>query len=415
MKKLFLRAVVFIMFILSATANAEKLSCQEVYRQVKEMGAWNNKIVDNYGREILINADIIMPEIERIPIISAITAENINIEKKEILQNFEVEKKLDEFGVSELKFSFIDENNISVSGNMAEKILSIVHGDEPDALALKSNMIIGSEKNEYMNPNKMDYNKLYIKDSILTLNEILSIAEETANDYFDNNQIEFSLYDVIIYEHPRKLSSINDTVLGDEVSTFKSGYYVCSIRQKIKGIPVLLGINEQFQRLDLNDKDKPTRVRPWSLSFKNPINTIRIIDKDSYRLLFSPIEEKSIIEDNVPICSIDNVISSIEELICDGYVRNVYEIRFGYACFYSLNSEENKEFTLYPVWEVDCEYESNPKKNIEKNMTEKNWYEPLISGGKNYRRLIVNAQTGAIENPVKITRNSYDCPEIIQW
>ncbi len=64
------------------------------------------------------------------------------------------------------------------------------------------------------------------------------------------------------------------------------------------------------------------------------------------RILFYgvTIEKKSVLIDDVPLCSMDKVIESIETKIQEGYIRNVYyALRFGYCCY--LN--ENEEITFY--------------------------------------------------------------------
>lgn len=409
---------VLIMYILiiyySECCAVEKLQVQEVYNQVEALGKWCTVLTDAYGQKINIDADIIMPNIELMPIISASVYENIGCEELIIEKNGKIEETTDKFGVRDFLFEFTDEHQISVSGAVAERIFRIAYGDEPGILSLKSNVLSGAEKKEYLTPVQLDLDAGYIQGNTLTLQRVLEIAESAARLYFSPN-ICFSLYDVIVYDHPRTLQSINDTTLGEEVSTFPSGYYICSIRQNIQGIPILLGANEPYHYLDLKASKKPTRPRPWSLSSKSPINTIRIISDRGYRLLFVPIKEERIIETDVPLCPVDNVIDSVSNLVCEGYIRDVYALRLGYACFYSIDETATNEFCLYPVWEVDCEYTIDPSEELTIHQSHREWYESPISEGKNYRRLIVNAQTGSLENPKDINSNSYDCPSMILW
>ena len=122
----------------------------------------------------------------------------------------------------------------------------------------------------------------------------------------------------------------------------------------------------------------------------------------------SQLKKKSVLLDDIPLCSMDKVIESIETKIQEGYIRNVYALRFGYCCY--LN--ENEEITLYPVWNVECTYIYNPEegKEYERNMTGVSYVNEL-----NYHTMIVNAQTGEFMNPVELKEKLLDCPEIITW
>ena len=114
------------------------------------------------------------------------------------------------------------------------------------------------------------------------------------------------------------------------------------------------------------------------------------------RILFYgvTIEKKSVLIDDVPLCSMDKVIESIETKIQEGYIRNVYALRFGYCCY--LN-EKRGDYFLYPVWNVECTYIYNPEegKEYERNMTGVSYVNEL-----NYHTMIVNAQTGEFMNPL---------------
>ena len=64
--------------------------------------------------------------------------------------------------------------------------------------------------------------------------------------------------------------------------------------------------------------------------------------------------------EDVPLCSVDNIIKEIEKYIYSGNIRNVYALRFGYCCF----QNENENIVLFPVWQIECDYLYIPKKEI---------------------------------------------------
>ena len=127
-----------------------------------------------------------------------------------------------------------------------------------------------------------------------------------------------------------------------------------------------------------------------------------------FNFLFWPIQEIQKIVDDVPLCNTNDVINCIEEKILDGYIRNVYSLRFGYCCY----PTQNEKIILYPVWEIECDYLFNPKEEM--NVYQENDGLPITSG-QYYSTMIINAQTGEFMDPIKLKENLLTCPNIITW
>ena len=127
-----------------------------------------------------------------------------------------------------------------------------------------------------------------------------------------------------------------------------------------------------------------------------------------YQIQFRPLKKIVSLVDDVPLCTFDEVISSVEKQIEHGNIRNVYEMRFGYCCYL----DENGQIVLYPVWQIECDYFFNPKEE-QKHYAEME--DGQVTLGLDYHTMIVNAQTGEFMNPADLKDNLLKCPDIITW
>ena len=254
--------------------------------------------------------------------------------------------------------------------------------------------IVEESIEDYYCSNEVDWNKRYLGENQITVQEAFDRIFPQIESYFPDYNLDFELIwlDTVVNSRP---------------------YYRCIVRQKINDIPVLLGAVDPTLRIQQDlDFERP---ESWNVeqsfrwgAFFLPWLRLEAYTDGGYFFMASPLKKKSVLIDDVPLCSMDKVIESIETKIQEGYIRNVYALRFGYCCY--LN--ENEEITLYPVWNVECTYIYNPEegKKYERNMTGVSYVNEL-----NYHTMIVNAQTGEFMNPVEQKEKLLDCPKIITW
>ena len=139
--------------------------------------------------------------------------------------------------------------------------------------------------------------------------------------------------------------------------------YVCTLRQKIDGIPILMGAgdiargtNEKEMGFKFPKSWKTKGEEYWGGFIRSLWDFIAYVD-GGYQIQFRPLKKVVSLVDDVPLCTFDEVISSVEKQIEHGNIRNVYEMRFGYCCYL----DENEQIVLYPVWQIECDYFFNPK------------------------------------------------------
>ena len=54
-------------------------------------------------------------------------------------------------------------------------------------------------------------------------------------------------------------------------------------------------------------------------------------NQDEYSIYEPILEEEEVLADDIPLCSLDKIIQSIEPKIKAGYIQNVVALRFGYS------------------------------------------------------------------------------------
>ena len=78
-----------------------------------------------------------------------------------------------------------------------------------------------------------------------------------------------------------------------------------------------------------------------------------VASENDYLLDFFPAIELGVLLEDVPLVSLENVISVFENWIDAGLIRDAYELRFGYM-IYDDSDDFTHSFFLLPVWELRC-------------------------------------------------------------
>ena len=114
----------------------------------------------------------------------------------------------------------------------------------------------------------------------------------------------------------------------------------------------------------------------------------RIIWTILYNVIYEPVfEEEDVLSEDIPLCSLEKVIQSIEQKIQSGHIQNVVALRFGYSIYTDPTIENVEQFSGYdancyylvPSWVIECVFVDNPKKDYDEVKT---------------RMITINAQTG---------------------
>lgn len=399
-KRLFIAVLCMLLTIPMVVCAEEYVSFKELREQVYK---WNAQYVDSYGRSIVVDVQPIIPESDRVAIITAEIMMPDDEAVSHALNSENVSIKGDENEEAGKTYLYSkDSKQITIAYRTGSSYINFVQAVFKDSAIKKydSRASLVERELEYYLPHSIDYNQAYLKDNTMTAKDCIRIAEEKLGMLFPENDLDLSLFRLGV-------NNWNNTEYDN------LPYYSCVLRQCFNGIPVLMGASDSIWNINAEDFSfnipkewKAFTGDKWG-QFDRPFWELEIYSEDMLEMWFVPLKEKYVMEEDVPLCSFDRVVQSIESRIQSGNIRNIHSLRFGYCC-YLLGDE----VVLYPVWEIECDYAFNPRKEME---VYPEFDTQNVTSGLYYRTMIVNAQTGEFMDPVDLKENILNCPEILCW
>lgn len=135
-----------------------------------------------------------------------------------------------------------------------------------------------------------------------------------------------------------------------------------------------------------------------------------------YHSVLEDIEELAA---DVPLVDFDTIKQAVEAEIMAGRLRQVFALTFGYALYRDKDNAKfpftgaHRFYTL-PVWTVDCIHVDSPKRNLRDYS---NWEINSIDPRNvlEYKRLLINAQTGELSSPDTRGKNLDVYQGFIPW
>ena len=353
---------------------------------------------EKYGRAVRMNIIPIIPNVMNVPIISI---ENFNIAEECIIDVIDNGSTTVIDDGSSICYTETNGENVRKIWIPSKKNLSYESESYNDiSIQIKNNKEerkktseVKDVKSVYKMPNEIDYDYKYLDASNLTISSLLENAENEVNSILKDMNLELELYRFgIVFDNPE--------------------YYNLQIRQKLCGIPILGSISDSTMDLNIDNSgftipnEWKKRKHLWG-EFDFPNWELKASDGKLF-IACKPLKKGTVMVEDVPLCSVDNVIKEIEKYIYSGNIRNVYALRFGYCCF----QNENENIVLFPVWQIECDYLYIPKKEILE-------YEYVVDqpvfSRKYYRTMYINAQTGNFLDPSILKENLFNCPKVITW
>ena len=353
---------------------------------------------DKYGRAVRMNIIPNIPNVMNVPIISI---ENFNIAEECIIDVIDNGSTTVIDDGSSICYTETNGENVRKIWIPSKKNLSYESESYNDiSIQIKNNKEeikktseVKDVKSVYKMPNEIDYDYKYLDASNLTISSLLENAENEVNSILKDMNLELELYRFgIVFDNPE--------------------YYNLQIRQKLCGIPILGSISDSTMDLNIDNSgftipnEWKKRKHLWG-EFDFPNWELKASDGKLF-IACKPLKKGTVMVEDVPLCSVDNVIKEIEKYIYSGNIRNVYALRFGYCCF----QNENENIVLFPVWQIECDYLYIPKKEILE-------YEYVVDqpvfSRKYYRTMYINAQTGNFLDPSILKENLFNCPKVITW
>ena len=378
------------------SVRAECISINEL--QTEANIEWKKDYVDRYGRTVSVDVTPIIPQVDKVPIQimenQILPVENVlNIYPQSMVQE-EIDKIDEEVVILHYLNQERNERGAVYICQEGGKLVLFEYDDLNTKIKKTTTKLESFSGIQYCS-NEVERLYPYFDGYDFTVQDSIDCANKALGKFFPDYNLDLDITWAMIVPNTRPC-------------------YVCTLRQKIDGIPILMGAGDIAR--GTNEKEMGFKFpKSWKTKggeywggFIHPLwDFIAYVD-GGYQIQFRPLKKIVSLVDDVPLCTFDEVISSVEKQIEKGNIRNVYEIRFGYCCYL----DENEQIVLYPVWQIECDYLFNPKKE-QKHYTEMK--DTQITLGLDYHTMIVNAQTGEFMDPAELKDNLLKCPDIITW
>lgn len=328
MKKVFWSIGVTVALLFGCTAAG---IAQEYYTlpEVREqaVGGWHETYTDKYGRDMTVDLDIEVYGEDVAPVLKARWHEPQEVREKY--------------------------NSPSDRSNEAE------NRGNPTLSLYDSQLNI-----------KVDFDTVYGAEygNDMTYGEFCELAEEVKALYGDEQ--------TYLYEQPKRFW-VPYNLSKKTGELIVPAFYVVLFYPTEFGLPVIADASETFEKDGYGPSITP------QFYFRGRSNSeygVDIVDFD--------VDE--VLAEDIPLCSVEQVIAEAEEFFETGYVYDVQALRFGYVVFTDPELQYGKPISAYdtetwyyvPSWVMDCTLRQNPRKaEVGKFNT-------------GVRHLIFNAQTG---------------------
>lgn len=432
MKKWICAALAMVMLLGCAGAVAQEyVSIQEVYDQAQAMGGWWKETFDTPNGQVTIDAPIIVPDVEKMPVITVEGAKISEEKYKQVIQGKkvgdadEIQYELDMNG-SIAEF-FLGRENDKFKGKETNKwgydavdMLWIQHGDY--RFGIEGGVRPKARPITFHYPWEIDMDKAYMRGSNMTVNDIMRLWRE---------DIEMSLgegYEI----RPSWIEVRGSNLIENPGSgkAFKStGYTYVFAEQYIEGFPVFGAIASRgagrifhipYGAAEENVNKKIEKLEPYAMgaaySCMGDDNMQAWGQTDeTYRTMTYLVDVRSLEYEDVPLAPLGDVLSSVAKDIEAGHIRAVRSVRLGYLLY--SNPEMVDHAWAIPRWTVECEYERNAKK--EKKVMMKNEDGLYVSNDEDGPwgnvKLPVDAQSGKLIIYTTGDKETFRVPDMLTW
>ena len=393
---------------------AERVSIRELHESIEQEPRWTASY-EAYKRKIEVDIPIDMPEVNAVPIIQVsgyyavdqegcLTRDGTKLNKigNDGFDIYEEDGLMTYLGTidadGEIKAASFEQN---------KTVLFLAYYNSPSNL--RTHKVKYDSKVYY--PYEVDADKIYAEDNPQSAAAAKAYLERVLGYFYPESDNSIALRYLEVRSRGHKVKGLDDHNLGEYAKDYLMGTYALSFCQKIRGIPVYHDVGD---RLDLTGsapheliKDAWKRIEPI-MGISD--NRYEFMGDDSFEMLVRWVKEVGVIEEDVPLAPLSNIISSVEDEIKKGHIRKVYALRLGYGCY--ITEESPETYVLYPTWICECDYVDDPKWEIDE------WAYNLEKGfNKKYtfKTLVINAQTGKMDDPYLSKKEQIFCPTIITW
>ena len=351
------------------------VQAQEYYTlpEIREQAAagWHKTYTDKYGRETVVDVDVEVFGEDVAPVVRIANAYYApNLDLLEEGEEAEALERNGRFHVSK------NHPYNSISGKNRKD------GRRTDIYTSYGEVV--------------EFDRAYLSDyeNDLTVGE----AYEFARAYLEKHGLNPDEYD---FEYPKEFYAIC-SISQSKKTPVTPGFYLMYLRQKFYDMPVLTHAMYSYENMG------------WP--YYTPEFMIQIRNENEYSFNIEAMKEVELLAEDIPLCSFDKVIETIEKQIEAGKIQQVFSLQFGYSLYNKpgLNlprgtNWNEADYYAVPSWVVKCVYLPNGKKNLSEEVDAlmKKWGEDLTEDGAvdhltNF--ITINAQTGEMLDPMNTSK-----------
>jgi len=382
-----------------ASARAELISIAELREQAQAMGRWT-KTYQAHGRTIDVDIPIIVPDVERFPVLKA---EYMPPFTEEVLER--IAQSMDYDGEYYTGTLAGDEFDGVRAGDTLRLRVSPYDGHvwiEYNREQMKEDMPVGSEarRHQYL-PWDIDPDTAHAEDNPLTYGEAERIAQRFVDGVYPEGEATVRM----IYAMDKRRKIGTETL----IKGCLPGAYDLYMSQVFRGIPLLAKVSLARYQGDIVYLDGGTHPAMGQLLLTiHSESAVQFIAFGMLRECARPVSD-------VPLAPLADVIAAIEPEIEAGHIRRVYSLELGYTAY--RDDVDDSFCWLYPTWLLRCEFLDDADEEPDARM---DWGD-FIGGRWHDRDIYIPAQSAELWhwNYASGSRDTqedfYPCPEIIRW
>ena len=362
----FLLALLFVM-LTSVAAAQDYYTFPEVREQAA--AGWH-QTYEAYGRQIVIDVDPEIPDVEQVPI------------EKLVAVKREAPAAGEENG---LIFDCVrPEDNLFgfCTPASAEELPKNIDSRPENGTALPR-----------------DWDRVYTLGSTLTL----AGAIDVVRDGLTRAGLDAAEWDL---EHPYQLRTFSYKDTKSKEIVLPGAYYMF-FHQVINGIPLLNNAGDVFYHMA--GGAIASRMSVW------------LSDQDSYDIKAMIFKSEGRMAEDVPLCSFEKVKEAFETEIQAGHIRKVYGLEFGYLYYEDTEDQYERypgyywtdHFYAVPAWQLTCLYMYDRNKELPNYGDEDE--APNELAGLEYAMITVDAQTGELRDWMSEAKGRENFKGFISW
>lgn len=251
---------------------------------------------------------------------------------------------------------------------------------------------------------EFDLDTAYAFNNATTVAQAQALLLEAWEGLYPDEDITLLPHRLIAYQGDMKYDYRTDTYSGDPLPESEATLMVY-FDQVVEGIPVLCGAAESFTRY-AGTNSRETQRYHGAIAITQGLKSIGL--EEMYRSLqFHLLSPAALLAEDVPLCGFEQVKETCLDLIRAGRLRRIGSLRLGYAVW--LN-ETGSAFTLLPTWVAEGDLYPDAETPDEPNEKQ---YDAVSSY---WGSILINAQTGELIDPYNAASGrSFDKPDLIQW